>query len=151
MTPTADSRLRRLISHLCCSQKSWYWQEWKVTQTLHSFFFFFPFKMESSPSSPSRISLLNWERELLRALVPVVTLLRSHLDAGATNVMFMGYRCCWYSVLLETCSDFFPGTERSFWDTKKYWDLHLWQEGDALCPSCHSRGSKGETKPEHFS
>lgn len=137
VTPTADSRLRRLISHLCCSQKSWYLQEWKVTQTLHSFSIFFAFKEESSPSSPSLISLLNWERELPCALVPVVTLLRSPLDTGATNVMFMCYSCCWYSVLLGTCSDIFPGSERSFWDTKKYWDLHSRQEGDALPPSPH--------------
>lgn len=132
-TPTADSRLCRLISHLCCSQKSWYWQEWKVTQTLHSFSIFFAFKEESSPSSPSLISLLNWEWELVCALVPVVTLLRSHLDTGATDVMFRGYRCCWYSVLLGTCSDFFSQELRDlFRDTKKYWGLHLWQEGDAL-------------------
>lgn len=58
------------------------------------FFYLFAFKEESSPSSPSLISLLNWERELLCALVPVVTLLRSHLDTGATNVMFTGYSCC---------------------------------------------------------
>ena len=39
-TPTADSRLCRLVSHPCCSQQRWYLHEWKPTQALHFFFFF---------------------------------------------------------------------------------------------------------------
>lgn len=108
-TPTADSRLRRLVSHPCYSQKKVVLAQMKTNPSLAHLFwgFFLPSKRKAVPAIQTSSVCRAGRMSCPYALVPEVTVLGSHLEASATNVMFTGHGCCWYLVFLGTCSDFF--------------------------------------------
>lgn len=157
VTPTADSRLCRLISHLCCSQKSWYLQEWKVTQTLHSFSIFFCLQRgkQSQQSQPDQSAALGEGTAVC-------------ISACSHTAEISSWRWCHkcdvYGLQVLLILSAFGNW---FWFYPRIWEIFLRHKGilgpglngtrvthsppTFSCPSCHSRASNGETKPESFS